>query len=40
MRAIMKHYTGKEDWTFTEGGLKGTGFFKLTVTEMTCKEYK
>jgi nitroimidazol reductase NimA-like FMN-containing flavoprotein (pyridoxamine 5'-phosphate oxidase superfamily) len=40
MRMIMKHYTGREDWTFTEGGLKGTGFLKLVVTELTCKEAK
>lgn len=37
--AIMKHNTGKSDWTFNEKMLDSVCVFKLSVSELSCKEH-
>jgi len=38
--AIMKHYTGRTDWTFDESLMKRTAIYRLEVTEWSCKEHE
>lgn len=40
LRMIMSHYSGIREWQFSEEVLSKTMVYKLTVTEMTCKENK
>lgn len=37
--AIMKHNTGKKDWTFNDKMLDAVCVFKLIVNELSCKEH-
>lgn len=37
--AIMRHYTGKEDWPFEENMLNAVCVFKMQVEELSCKEH-
>lgn len=37
---IMKHNTGKRNWTFDEKMLNAVAVFKLEVTAMSCKEHE
>lgn len=38
--SIMKHNTGKSDWSFTETMMDAVTVFKLEVDEMSCKEHQ
>lgn len=40
LKAIMKHNTGKEDWTFPEERLAATFVMKLTADWLTCKVHE
>ncbi len=40
LKAIMKHNTGKEDWTFPEKMLAATFVMKLTSDWLTCKVHE
>lgn len=40
LKAIMRHATGKEEWSFNEGMLKAVTVFKLKVESISCKEIK
>lgn len=37
---IMEHNTGKKDWEFNEKMVNAVAVFKLTVTQMSCKEHQ
>ena len=37
---IMKHYTGRTDWTFDESLMKRTAIYRLDVREWSCKEHE
>lgn len=37
---LMRHNTGKSDWTFTDGMLDAVCVFKLEVEEISCKEHE
>jgi nitroimidazol reductase NimA-like FMN-containing flavoprotein (pyridoxamine 5'-phosphate oxidase superfamily) len=39
LREIMRHVTGKADWTFDPKMLDAVAVFKLTVSTMSCKEH-
>ena len=36
---IMSHYTGREDWTFSDARVQAAGVYCLTVEKMTGKEH-
>lgn len=36
---LMEHNTGKKDWHFDERMTNAVTVFKLTVTELSCKEH-
>ena len=37
---LMEHNTGKQEWNFDEKMVSSVAVFKLTVTELTCKEHQ
>jgi nitroimidazol reductase NimA-like FMN-containing flavoprotein (pyridoxamine 5'-phosphate oxidase superfamily) len=37
---IMRHYSDKTDWAFTDGEVSAIAIMKLEVTELACKEHK
>ena len=37
---IMRHQSGREDWTFSEASLDKVAVFQLEVEEISCKEHK
>lgn len=39
LQTIMRHNTGKDDWTFSEKAVDAVCVFKLTVEELSCKEH-
>ena len=39
LNLIMKHNTGKDDWAYDERIVSAVTVFKLSVTEMSCKEH-
>jgi len=39
LNLVMKQNTGKGDWTYDERYVNAVTVFKLTVTEMSCKEH-
>ncbi|MDO5516968.1 MAG: pyridoxamine 5'-phosphate oxidase family protein [Clostridium sp.] len=39
MQCIMKHYSSKREWNFTEEMVKRVAVIKLVVTKWTCKEH-
>jgi putative nitroimidazole resistance protein len=39
LNLIMKHNTGKGDWSFDEKMLSAVTVFKLNVTSISCKEH-
>lgn len=39
LNMVMKHNTGKDDWAYDERYVNAVTVFKLTVTEMSCKEH-
>lgn len=38
LNQIMKHVSGKSEWSYEESMLRTVGVFKLEVEEMSCKE--
>ena len=36
---LMEHNTGKKDWTFEPEMVDAVTVFKLTVSDMSCKEH-
>lgn len=38
LKAIMKHATGKTDWTFEQKMLNAVCVFKLVVEKISCKQ--
>lgn len=38
--AIMEHYRGKGDWQYPADLLQRVCIFKMTVTELACKEHE
>lgn len=38
LRLLMKHYSGKDNWTFNEKMIEAIEVIKIEVEEMTCKE--
>ena len=39
LRRIVWHYSGREDWAFTDAEAASVTVVKVTVTEMACKEH-
>ena len=39
LRSIMRHSTGKDEWTFTEDSLNSVRVFRLDVGKHSCKEH-
>ena len=39
LRLIMRHLTGRDQWTFEEKMLAAAAVFKLEVEELSCKEH-
>lgn len=39
LRTIMRHYTAKDDWDFSEAALKSVCVFQLRVLNLSCKEH-
>lgn len=39
LKAVMAHYSDKEDWSFPEKMINGMAVMKLTVSEWSCKEH-
>ena len=37
---IVKHYSGKGDWAFTDAQAAGVAVVKITVAQMACKEHE
>ena len=37
--SIMKHNTGKDEWTFDDNMLNAVCVFKVVVSELSCKEH-
>ncbi|MPM08596.1 hypothetical protein SDC9_54910 [bioreactor metagenome] len=37
---IMRHYSDKADWAFTDSEVSAIAIMKLEVTELACKEHK
>lgn len=40
LQAIMRHNTGKSDWTFPEESVNGVCILKLEVETLSCKEHE
>lgn len=40
LNCIMEHYRGKGDWQYPEEMVKQVCIFKMTVTELACKEHE
>lgn len=38
LQLIMKHYSGKDNWTFNDKIIEAIAIIKIEVEEMTCKE--
>lgn len=38
LSAVMKHFTGRDDWEFPEKMLEMTAVLRLKAEEMSCKE--
>ena len=38
--AIMKHYTGRDNWELPQKAVDATAVMKLTVEEWSCKEHQ
>ena len=36
---IVKHYSSKGDWAFTDAQAAGVAVVKITVAQMACKEH-
>lgn len=39
LQSIMRHSTGKDNWEFTDGMVRGVCVFKLEVETLSCKEH-
>lgn len=39
LNVIMEHVTGKNDWPFDDKAVNSVTVFKLTVTDLSCKEH-
>ena len=37
LNCLMKHQTGRSDWSYDSGMLAHTAVFRIKVTQMTCK---
>ena len=40
LSCIMRHYSDKTDWAFTDSEVSAIAIMKLEVTELACKEHK